>query len=70
MDDAAPEYNVGEEVLFAGERYVIAGFSSGPAYRYRLLATGADGVRVAWAQPQHLARLSSYTEPRDDTGAA
>ena len=68
MNDAAPVYNVGEEVLFADERYVIAGLSDGPTYRYRLLATGPQGARVAWAQPQDLARLSRYTDPRDDTG--
>jgi hypothetical protein len=68
MTAATPGYNVGEEVLFDGERYVIGGLSDGPAYRYRLLATSSQGARVVWAQPQHLSRLSSYTLPRDDTG--
>ena len=65
--DEAPLYNVGEEVLFDGERYVIAGRADGPAFRYRLLATSAAGARVAWAQPGQLSRLASYTESRDDT---
>lgn len=69
MDDASPLFNVGEEVLFDGERYVIAGRIEGTPRRYRLLATTAEGAKVAWALPQSLARLTRYTQALDDTDA-
>ena len=34
-----------------------------------LLATTAEGAKVAWALPQSLARLTRYTQALDDTDA-
>jgi hypothetical protein len=67
MDQPDRDFNVGEEVLFEGERFVIAGRAAGPAYGYRLLATAPGGVRVAWAERSELVGLARYTTPDDDT---
>ena len=64
-----PTYTVGEEVLYDGERYVIAGRREGP-YGFRLLRSGgrtAEPERIVWAEESSLAPLRSYTDPRDDT---
>lgn len=64
-----PTYTVGEEVLYGGDRYVIAGRRDGP-YGYRLLRTGgrtARSARIVWAAEADLAPMRSYTDPRDDT---
>lgn len=67
MDDAAADFDIGEEVLCAGIRFVVAGRSDTPAYRYRLLATTSQGAKVVWAPAGDLERPPSYTRPRDDS---
>lgn len=64
---SGPRFTVGEEVLFRGERYVVAGMRPEP-YRFRLLATRPEGARIVWAAESELAPMRSYTDPRDDTG--
>ncbi|MEJ2667495.1 MAG: hypothetical protein P8Z81_10430 [Deinococcales bacterium] len=61
-------FSVGEEVLFEGRRYVITTTSAEPPYRYRLVATTPEGASVAWARPEQLRKIESYTTPVDDTG--
>ena len=60
---------VGEEVLYDGIRYVIAGRREGP-YGYRLLASagrrGGAGT-IVWAAEAELAPLRAYTDARHDT---
>lgn len=60
---------VGEEVLYEGDRYVIAGRRDGP-YGYRLLSSSGrhsgDG-KIVWAAERELKPLKSYTDPRFDT---
>lgn len=62
-----PSFTVGEEVHYLGQRWIIAGENGDRPYRYRLLATSADGVQVAWANPVQLTKISAYRTPRDDT---
>ncbi len=60
-------FSVGEEVLYQGHRYVISTAPARPPYRFRLLATTAEGARVAWARPEDLHKIERYTRPNDDT---
>lgn len=62
------DFNVGEEVLYGGERFVIAGRSDDPVFRYRLLATTPEGAKVVWAMFGELERLPAYSRSRDDSG--
>jgi len=62
---------VGEEVLYDGRRYVIAGRRPGP-YGVRLLAASGrhqgDG-EIVWAPESGLSKLESYLRSREDTGS-
>ncbi len=60
-------FRVGEEVLFNGDRYVIAETDDAVPYRYRLLATTHARARFVWANESGLTSIIGYTEPRDDT---
>lgn len=62
-----PSYTIGEEVLYNGRRYVITTASAEPPYRYRLVATTPDGTGIAWARPDQLQKIRSYTQAVDDT---
>lgn len=60
---------VGEEVLYAGRRFVIAGLRPGP-YGFRLLAASerhAGDGDIVWAAASELSPMESYTRPRHDT---
>jgi hypothetical protein len=64
-----PRYTVGEEVLYQGRRFVIAGIRPGP-YGVRLLAASDrhdEEADIVWASEAELAPLESYTRPRYDT---
>ncbi|HLV11791.1 MAG TPA: hypothetical protein VKY42_05015 [Trueperaceae bacterium] len=63
-------FTIGEEVLYEGERYVITLRQPQPPYRYRLVRTTADGPEVRWALGDDLAKITAYTEPRQDTPVA
>jgi len=66
----APTFKVGEEVLYDGRRYVIAGRRSGP-YGVRLLAASDRHERdagIVWAPESGLSKLESYLRSREDTG--
>lgn len=65
-DPTGSPFSIGEEVLYEGERFVIAGTRAGP-YPYRLLATRSSGTRIVWAAPSQMAPMRAYTDPRDDT---
>jgi hypothetical protein len=54
-------FTVGEEVLYGGERFVVAGIDPSRPYPYRLLATTPKGARIVWAKAKQLAKLASYT---------
>jgi hypothetical protein len=60
-------YRVGEEVVYRGDRYVVAEASDDAPYRYRLLATTHAGAQFVWANEAELAKIVGYTAPRDDT---
>ena len=60
-------FTIGEEVLYDDIRWVIAGMKGDDAKRYRLLATRPEGARITWATHDDLQKISSYTEPKDDT---
>ena len=55
-------FTVGEEVLFQGERYVIAGVDPTRPYPYRLLAVAPSGTRFVWASHESLAKIDAYTK--------
>ncbi len=60
---------VGEEVLYQGRRYVIAGRRPGP-YGFRLLAASGrhqGEAGIVWASAAELDAIDSYTRPRHDT---
>ena len=60
---------VGEEVLYDGDRYVIAGVREGP-YGFRLLSSGgrhSGDAKIVWAAEADLSPLRAYTDPRNDT---
>ncbi len=62
---------VGEEVLYDGRRYVIAGRRSGP-YGVRLLSASDRHARdadIVWAPESGLSKLESYLTSREDTGS-
>lgn len=64
-----PAYMIGEEVLYDGDRYVIAGRRVGP-YGYRLLSSSgrhSGDSKIVWAAERELSPLRSYTEARHDT---
>ncbi len=61
-----PSFNVGEEVLYEEERYVISAIEHGRS-RYRLLATTPAGARIVWATPDELTKMARYTTASDDT---
>ena len=54
-------FTVGEEVLYGGERFVVAGIDPSRPYPYRLLATTPTGARIVWAKADRLAKLANYT---------
>lgn len=60
-------FQVGEEVLYDGRRYVISALHPDEPYHYRLLATTPDGARMVWANAESLKRIESYTKARADT---
>lgn len=62
---------VGEEVLYQGRRYVIAGRRPGP-YGVRLLSASDRHARdadIVWTAESGLSKLDSYLRSRDDTGS-
>lgn len=61
------KFNVGEEVLYQGDRYAITSSKPGEPYQYRIVRTTREGVRVVWALETELSRLAQYVTPRDDT---
>jgi hypothetical protein len=67
-------FTVGEEVLYNGERFVVAGIDPSRPYPYRLLATTPKGARIVWAKADQFAKLANYTSfaperPRRSTKA-
>lgn len=62
-----PSFSIGEEVLYEGRRFVITTATAEPPYRYRLVATTPEGARIAWARPDEVEKILSYTQPVDDT---
>lgn len=64
-----PVYTIGEEVLYDGDRYVVAGRRDGP-YGFRLLSSSgrhSGDAKIVWAAEHELAPLRAYTDPREDT---
>jgi hypothetical protein len=64
-----PRFTVGEEVLYDGRRFVIAGTRPGP-YGFRLLAASDrhdDEADIVWAAEAEMTPLESYVRPRHDT---
>jgi hypothetical protein len=64
MDVATFTYS--EEVLYNGERYVIAEISGSQPYRYRLIATTPHGAKFLWVTERDLKKIKAYTEPKYD----
>lgn len=60
-------FNVGEEVLYQGDRYAITTLKPGKPYQYRIVRTTPEGVRVVWALGSELSRLERYVKAVDDT---
>jgi hypothetical protein len=60
-------FEVGEEVLYDGDVYVISARSPAPPFRYRLLASRPGGTRFVWADEDRLARMEPYLRSLDDT---
>lgn len=60
-------YQVGEEVQFDGDIYVVSARSGQAPFRYRLLASKPQGTRFAWAEERELSAMDSYLRVLDDT---
>jgi hypothetical protein len=60
-------YQVGEEVLYDGDIYVVSARGPTPPYRYRLIASRPGGTRFIWAEEDELDRIDNYLRPLDDT---
>ena len=60
-------FDVGEEVRYDGEVYVVSARSDEEPVRYRLLASRTDGARFVWALESQLSPMESYLKPHDDT---
>ncbi|HEX7021208.1 MAG TPA: hypothetical protein VF171_00015 [Trueperaceae bacterium] len=55
-------FTIGEEVLYDGDRYVLAAIDTHRPNPYRLLATTRSGARFVWAHEGDLRKIRSYTE--------
>jgi hypothetical protein len=62
-------FEVGEEVLYDGEVYVVSARGAQPPFRYRLLASRPAGTRIAWADEDQLGRMETYLRALDDTSS-
>lgn len=62
-------FDIGEEVRYDGEVYVVSSISATEPVRYRLLAVGAGGTRFVWALENQLGKMDSYLRSRDDTSS-
>jgi hypothetical protein len=60
-------FEVGEEVLYDGDVYVVSARGREPPFRYRLLASRPDGTRIVWADEDRLGRMETYLRALDDT---
>lgn len=60
-------FDVGEEVRYDGEVYVVSAKTKDAPARYRLLASRTGGARFVWALESQLSRMDSYLRSRDDT---
>lgn len=69
MMQIGPKFMVGEEVLYDGRRYVVAGKREGP-YGIRILAASDRGgaeAQALWVDESELNTIKAYTEARNDT---
>lgn len=60
-------FEVGEEVVYDGQVFVVSARSAAPPFRYRLLASTAEGTRFVWAEESQLAKMERYLTALDDT---
>lgn len=60
-------FDVGEEVRYDGEVYVVSAKTDSQPVRYRLLASRTGGTRFVWALESQLGRMESYLTSSDDT---
>ena len=63
------KFDVGEEVRYDGEVYVVSSVSASEPVRYRLLAVGTGGTRFVWALENQVGKMESYLRSRDDTSS-
>ena len=62
-------FDVGEEVRYDGEVYVVSARIAEDPVRYRLLASRTGGARFVWALESQLSPMESYLNSRDDTSS-
>ncbi len=63
-------YDVGEEVLYDEERYIISQIDEGRSSPYKLLAGSDRGGRIVWAREKDLERIKKYITAVHDSGQA
>ena len=63
-------YDVGEEVMYDEERYIISQIDEGRSSPYRLLAGSDKGGRIVWAREKDLERIKKYITAVHDSGQA
>jgi len=63
-------YDVGEEVMYDEERYIISQIDEGRSSPYKLLAGSDRGGRIVWAREKDLERIKTYITAVHDSGQA
>lgn len=63
-------YDVGEEVMYDEDRYIISQIDEGRSSPYKLLAGSDRGGRIVWAREKDLERIKKYITAVHDSGQA
>ncbi len=63
-------YDVGEEVIYDEERYIISQIDQGRSSPYKLISSTNKGSRIVWAREKDLERMERYITAVHDSGQA
>ena len=63
-------YDVGEEVIYDEECYIISQIDQGRSSPFKLLSSTPKGSRIVWAREKDLERMDHYITAVHDSGQA
>lgn len=63
-------FDVGEEVIYEEDRYIISQIVADRSSPYKLLAGSDRGGRIVWAREKDLERIKKYITAVHDSGQA